>query len=180
MERSDLLIFLQRTCWFTNFIASTQYDNIVVHDASKDRRSIQAEEPSSSVRLHLPFSRINESIPKAQMGYVYPSTPSNERVMSHATPLNIIQNSIQLTALILSNIFSPWWKVKHGTPRTPLCRIYPPCSIQGRHAQRRERALEGEHIPLLESWHSLGSTTRLVFFPSGESGHAEATQCNSP
>ncbi len=164
----------------TNFIASTQYDNIVAYDASKERRSIQAEEPSSSVRLHLPFSRINESIPKAQMGYVYPSTPSNERVMSHATPLNIIQNSIQLTALILSNIFSPWWKVKHGTPRTPLCRIYPPCSIQGRHAQRRERALEGEHIPLLKSWHSLGSTTRLVFFPRGKSGLAEAIPCNSP
>ena len=113
----------------TNFIASTQYDNIVAYDASKERRSIQAEEPSSSVRLHLPFSRINESIPKAQVGYVHPSTPSNARVMSHATPLNIIQNSIQLTALILSNIFSPWWKMKHDTPRTPLCWIYPPCSI---------------------------------------------------
>ena len=58
------------------------------------------------------------------MGYVYPSAPSNARVMSHA-PLNIIQNSIQMTALNsqLYSVHDKRWNM--APPELPFVEFIP-------------------------------------------------------
>ncbi len=48
-------------------------------------------------------------------------------------------------------------------PELPFVEFIPHAAFkEDMRAQRRERALEGEHIPLLESWQSLEAQTRLV------------------
>ena len=75
----NLLTFPPTSILVTDFIASTQNHNIVVHDEMHPKSEEVFKQKNQAPQSDCIY-RIDESIPKAQMGYVFPSTSSNARV----------------------------------------------------------------------------------------------------
>jgi len=81
----NLLTFPPTSILVTDFIASTQNHNIVVYDEMHPKSEEVFKQKNQAPQSDYIY-RIDESIPKAQMGYVFPSTSSNARVTHSRNP----------------------------------------------------------------------------------------------